>query len=473
MKKTKIIFAIAVMTLFPSCEKFLDVKPKGEKVNMFETAEEYEDALYGVYSELSTTESLYDEFFLLAPEAMSQNFTSFSDYRYGNLALADWETNGPVLMRGNMWSSAYEAINHINNIVLHCEENPDEYEYSRLYYGEALALRALVHFDLARFFGAPIWASASEKAQCIPYVTEYGFTITDFSSLDEVFAKVLEDLQTAETLLAQDEELMPATRDNVADGFTSCRILHMNLYAVQALMARVYWTMDDLENAAVYAQKIIDSGKFSLRPASSFVQPDNGTMDLNETIFGFYTNDQSSQSIQLGLSGTSSTAFDLATDFEDLYESTGATADYRLSAWFDISIPMLTKTVSSVFYGTSTSYTGKSILGYNILRLPEMYYIMAERYMDSDNARATEYFDTVLASRGREKFADLGQELTYDDLFDERRREFYGEGFTWHEMKKLGMDINVNGIILSGQYTDTYTFPVPDDEWEARNNLEE
>ena len=50
MKSRKIfITIIAAAAVFVSgCSKFLDVHPKGEKINMFETAEEYEDALYGV-----------------------------------------------------------------------------------------------------------------------------------------------------------------------------------------------------------------------------------------------------------------------------------------------------------------------------------------------------------------------------------------------------------------------------------------
>ena len=77
MKSRKIfITIIAAAAVFVSgCSKFLDVHPKGEKINMFETAEEYEDALYGVYNEL-TGANLYGQYIYLLPEVLSQNFTT-------------------------------------------------------------------------------------------------------------------------------------------------------------------------------------------------------------------------------------------------------------------------------------------------------------------------------------------------------------------------------------------------------------
>lgn len=472
MKKTISILAIVSLACVMGCSKFLDVKPKGEVFdrNMFNSGEGYEDALYGIYSELSNSEPLYATYFILIPEAMSQNMTALSNYVYGNLAIADWESNGPVSAAKKIWSNAYQAINHVNNIIKHAEEGGEhQFEHSGLYLGEALALRALVHFDLVRFFGNPFWASETLKAKAIPYVKNYSFDITEYSSLDQVYANIIDDLTRAESLMSEDEQLVPATRTNSASGFTDARITHMNLYAVQALLARVYWSMDDMANAAIYAQKVIDSGKFTFRPLSSFVQPDNGTLDLNETIFGFYTIDQqNSNSKALGLTG-SSTTLSLASDWRTLYESgSGVSTDYRLSAWFDEGVGQITKFVNSAI-ASSVSYTGSSIVGVNVLRIPEMYYIMAEYYLTSNPAMARTYFNKVTASRG----LDPVTSLTRDDLFNERRKEFYGEGFTWHEMKKLGKDINTAaGTLLSGSVPGNYTIPIPDAEDESRNNLD-
>ena len=460
--------------LAAGCGKFLDVNPKGETFDndMFTTAEGYEDALYGIYSELSNADNLYGGNMIWAAEVMSQNITALTDNTYGNLALANWTINGPTSLRKKLWSDCYEVINHLNNIIQHAEEGgTGEFKHSGLYLGEALALRALIHFDLVRYFGAPFWASDALKAKAIPYVKNYSFDITDYSSLDEVYDAVIDDLARAESLMGEDGDLVPAARTNVANSFTEGRITHMNLYAVQALLARVYWCRGDINNAAIYAQKVIDSGKFSFRPLSSFVQTEGGILDMNETIFGFFSeSSQSTASKKYGLTGTKTT-FSLASDWLTLYEEgSGSNSDYRINAWFDSAEEHLKK-AANVGMASGADYTGSSIVGINILRIPEMYYIMAEYYLTSNPRMAAEFYNDVVTTRGLDPIAEGS--LTYDILFNERRKEFYGEGFTWFEMKKLGKDIKTAaGSTLSGSVPGNYTVPIPDEEDEARNNVE-
>lgn len=456
------------------CSKFLDVNPKGETFDndMFTSAEGYEDALYGIYSELSAKEDLYGGNLVWMAEVMSQNTTALSDNTFGNLATANWKINGPTSLRKKVWSNAYTVINHLNNIIQHAEKGGEnEFKHSKLYLGEALALRAMIHFDLVRYFGAPFWASEDLKAKAIPYVSRYAFSVTDYSSLDEVYDLITAELTRAESLLAEDSSLVPAVRTNSAYGFTDARITHLNLYAVQALLARVYWTRGDLGNAAIYAQKVIDSKKFSFRPLSTFVQSEGGTLDLNETIFGFYSeSSQSTNSKRYGITGTSAT-FSLASDWKNLYEdNAGDVADYRINSWFDNTENRLKKTVNSSV-ANGAGYSGKSIVGINVLRLPEMYYIMAEFYMTSNPRLAAEFFNAVTSTRGLEPVAE--GKLTYDMLFNERRKEFYGEGFTWFEMKKLGKDIKTAaGQTLSGSVPGNYIVPIPDEEDESRKDME-
>lgn len=471
--KRKIIFTtIIAAVLATGCDKFLDVHPKGEKINMFETAEEYEDALYGVYSELTGT-NLFGQHLILLPEVLSQNFTT-SDYKYAELAEGEMTSSGSTSTKKEIWKDAYATINHINNIVEHAEDDVDTYRHSRLYLGEALALRAFVHYEVLNLFGPPYWASDSEKSVTIPYVTKYSFDISPLLSYDEVCGNILDDLKKAEEYLAEDETLVGAERDNSALAFTDARIAHINLYAVQALIARVYWSMNDMDSAAAYAEKVIGSGKFSFRPTGAFVQPDNGTFDLNETIFGLYINNESTMMKKLNINGTgASSSLVLAPGYASIYEkNSGAATDYRLSAWFDVSSSLCRKLVNNCFISGDNSYSGKSILGYDILRLPEMYYIVAEANIEKDQAKAVEYFDKVLKSRGRETLEEAGSALTRDLLFEERHREFYCEGITWMDMKKEKKDITtVSGKTLHGDLASTYTLTVTDEELEARKNI--
>lgn len=384
-------------------------------------------------------------------------------------------TQGASATKREIWKSAYAAINHINNIIEHAEDDIDTYRHSGLYLGEALALRALTHFELLKLFGPPYWAEDAVKKQVLPYVTKYSFDIKDFDSYDKVYDAILSDLGRAEKYLAEDEALVPAERNKTANSFTDARIAHMNLYAVQALTAKVYWSRNDLDNAEKYAEKVISSGKFSFRPVSAFVQPDNGTLDLHETIFGLFVNDETAMMKKLSLAETvGASALNLATDYAVLYEkNAGASTDYRLSAWFDPAIPACRKMVNSIFIAGNNTYNGKSILGYDVIRLPELYYIIAEANITKDPAKAKEYFDKVLKSRGRETLEESGEALTKDLLFEERKREFYCEGFTWFDMKMERKDIlTVSGKVLPGDVAATYMLTVPDEEWESRKDIE-
>lgn len=458
------------------CSDFLDVNPKGEVFDndMFESAEGYEDALYGIYAEMGTEDYLYSGYLYWLPEALSINATDESTL--SAMAGGEWSLYSASAVRNYIWSTAYTVINHINNIIDHAEEDgEDRFEYSKLYKGEALALRAYLHFDLLRMYGAPVWASDADKEIAIPYVSEYSFDITPFSSFDEAYEKVIADLLEAERLLAADEELVEYVRESNTSGFTYGRIVHMNLYAVQALLARVYCSMNDLENAAIYAKKVIDSQKFTFRSTEKFNQPENGTLDFNETIFGLYSIEAQYSNINMYFVSSSSTEskFLLNSDYRELYlnDSPDYQNDYRLSAWFDDSNSTLKKLAYPSFYTSSGdySYSGSLILGINMLRIPEMYYIMAEAYVDSNPTLATQYFDEVIVTRGLESLESLGTTVTMDQILAERRKEFYGEGQYWFDLKRLGKDIQVDvSTLLSGDDASTYTVPMPTSETEDR-----
>ena len=434
--------ALACVCTLAGCEGFLNVNPKGEVFDqdMFTSAEGYEDALYGIYAELGTTKYLYRDYMVWVPEVMGVNLLSSSTSDgLTNFSMGLWDAFGAPGLRKGIWSAAYKTINHINNILGYIEKGgDDQFQYTKLYKGEALALRAMLHFDMMRLFGPPAWADAQAKAKVIPYVTKYAFDITPFSSYEDVYEYIIADLEEAEKCLAADETLLPAVRDNSAAGFTSCRIIHMNLYAVQALLARVYWYKGDLAKASEYAYKVIESGKFSFRPREAF---------------GF-----SSSTTNLTVRD------DAYVIFNDGSSASGT--DLRLSAWFDGT--QFKNLVNRAYVEGSNSYSGKSILGVNIFRISEMYYIMAEALMESDPEKATEYYDAVVTTRDLDPLTGTST-VTADNLYNERCKEFFGEGFRWFDMKRLGKDIQVNtSTLLPGNSLSTYVIPLPLAEEENR-----
>ena len=126
--------------------------------------------------------------------------------------------------------------------------------------GEAIALRALFHFDLARMYGQSPVTGMNVKA--IPYIRNFGVRSTPFSTLQNALDSCIADLGTAKDLLANTDT--SAVLKAVNDPFTSYTQNHMNYWAVQALMARVYLYKGDRDNADKYAKAVIGSNKFPL-----------------------------------------------------------------------------------------------------------------------------------------------------------------------------------------------------------------
>lgn len=294
MKKYSYIL-LALPLLLGSCEAYLDVNPKSEVTDkeLFSTAEGCEDAIYGIYTEMGTNKNLFAYALTFAyPELMTGNFTISQSDNLAYVVQRLWEHENAITVAENLWINGYKAIGYVNKALMHVlPKSDDEFRHIRLYKGELLALRAYLHFEMARIFAVPFASGdAAAKAKAIPYVTTYGIEVTPYSSLDKVFELIVADLTEAEKYLAADEELVTATRDNASDGFTSCRITHLNLYAVQALLARAYWTMGKLDLAEDYAEKVIDSGKFPLMTtAEAWNAVETGTLNMQETVFGLYS----------------------------------------------------------------------------------------------------------------------------------------------------------------------------------------
>ena len=68
--------------------------------------------------------------------------------------------------------------------------------------GEALALRAMLHFDMLRLFG-PVY-SRNPEATSIPYYTSEVLSPEPLLPASEVMTKIIQDLQEARILLNED-----------------------------------------------------------------------------------------------------------------------------------------------------------------------------------------------------------------------------------------------------------------------------
>lgn len=471
MKKMKYIICCLGVLLFTStsCSDFLDITPEGQvkRDQLLSTPEGIEDAMYGVYSQMRG-QSLYgQELYFSTLEILSQ--TMWCNGSSGVTAMSEYNWNHSSVkgLFEGVWTSMYKNISNVNSVLnAPLIKEATEYPYT-IYRGEALGLRAFMHFDLVRLFAEQY--TVNPKATGIPYATDFSLITPDFESLEKNYEHIIADLLEAERLLAN-EDIYDGVGNYMLD-----RNIHFNLRAVQATLARVYLTMGNKEKASYYALAVINDGKYFLKGKTEVVDDLAGVLSKKETVFGIYH-----PSFYTSVNGklqqmTSYYSLDLRDDFMELYEKDASGTDDRIRAYFSESGTgsgkkyRLSKfTDIYELNNNASSRPVDLVLGINMIRIPEMYYIAAEALLESDYTTALELYNTVREHRGLEALAD--KDLTVELINDERYKEMIGEGQTYFNMKRQNLSIlSYDGKTTYQPSAGIYRIPVPDIEKENRN----
>ena len=464
--------AVGIGIAATSCEGYLDITPDGQvkRDEMLATNEGVEDALYGVYAKLRNTTLYGQEMYFSSLEIMSQTL-----YCYGNTgvtALGQYDYNNTTVKNvfAMIWNDMYNNISNVNSVLnAPLVDGANAYP-ANIYKGEALALRAMMHFDLMRLFAEQITVNPNAKG--IPYATEFSLKTPDFETLAENYNHVLADLQEAERLLADEGEYENTT------SFMADRQIHLNLHAVRALMARVFLTKGDKEKALEYAEKVIAQSGRQLKTKTEVINDVAGVLSKKECLFGvyfsgFYT--QVSAKLQQTISYSS---LDLRGDFMEMYEKGVSGLDFRTTAYFtSVDMGGTAKYRLSKFtdiydlQNNASARPADLIQGINMIRLPEMYYIAAECLLDKDYPKALDYFNEVVTNRGLDALSGEGEEtLTQEVINTERYKEMIGEGQTFFNMKRQNLSIpSYDNSVTYRPEDGIYVVPIPDSEYENRN----
>lgn len=359
----------------------------------------------------------------------------------------------------NLWTTAYVAITRANNVINaipNFDGTPEEMASLQHYKAECLFIRAIAHFDMVRLYAQPY--SYSKTGLGIPVDT---ITIIDQparNTTEEVYAQVVKDLKEAEELFGN------YTRTGGADpkGFATKE-------AAQALLARVYLYMEDWQNAANYATKVINSGKFQMWTADQYVpvsENPNGAWgretEGSEVIFSVYgALGNSGYPGQVGLPYMTNPEYHgdacASNDLLNLYEP----GDVRRALFY--SDPQ-NRPIYEGYWWTNKypSKTGDgSTNNTPVLRLSEMYLIRAEAIYNGasvSGVTALDDFNMVRTNRGLTKKTSA---LLLSDIFDERRRELCFEGQIVFDLARLQKPLVRTDYVA----TSNRDIPFPDKKW--------
>ena len=276
MKKIIYTMIIACTTLFASCDSWLEVKPYDQiaEGELQKSEEGYQKMLNGIYIDLNS-DALYGQTLSVEMiEVMGGAYTIGTDNsvwgNYKDLSSYQYNTEYWRNRLDQTWNKAYALILNCNKILETIDGNKNLFTDGSYYIikGEALALRAMLHFDMLLLFG-PVYSKDSDK-KAIPYYTKQTNSPEPILTAQEVMEKITTDYEDALNYLANDpvktEGTMMSSTEDGSSNFLRYRALRLNYYAVEALMARAYLYMGNKTEAFKYATDVIKTADQNIFP---------------------------------------------------------------------------------------------------------------------------------------------------------------------------------------------------------------
>lgn len=263
-----IIYALCCAFVVSGCD-FLDVNPKTQVPadKMFSQEAGFEDALNGCYMKMNS-KHLYGRFLTLSGVDFLAGYYDKTTSGTLEHALSNFEFENSYLKSQikSTYNEFYNVILQINDVIVHLDSEEGRNvvkspEKRALLMGEALALRAFLHFDILRLFGqVPQNATITVS---LPYSEVTGVQARPLYGFEEYLAKVMKDIEDAEELLKDDPcrkyNLNTHVHAEVEDDFYHYRKFRFNYYALKALKARIYLYTGDRQNAYKEAMGIINA----------------------------------------------------------------------------------------------------------------------------------------------------------------------------------------------------------------------
>lgn len=471
MKRTiKILLILLTTVSFFSCKKFLDVQPedKVSESQLYSTKNGIRSVLNGIYLDLAANQLYGDNLTLSTIEILGQRYNISTEHNQYKTATYAYKDKPTVDRMEDIWSAAYSTILNINVFL----ENLDKYKgvvdqsTENMYRGEAIAMRAFLHFDLLRLYG-PRYSTVDSTKQSLPYYRNTKTEVNPLLPANDFMDNVMADLNLAETLLQNDPIITTgvniAQPEDLVDFLSNNRNYRFNYYAIKGLKARVYLYRGDKANALTTAKEVIAiSGKFPwTTSANALVEKQNpdrvfssemlfGVM--NSQLYNRYLNwfDPSLSDRQI-LAPTPSR---LATVYENNEN------DYRYNLNWQMPSNGSKPYKTFLKYADVVDKTRTFRFSIPLLKISEIYYIAAE--CEPNAADGITLLNIVRANRGLLPLATTVNIST--ELQKEYQKDLFGEGQLFYYYKRRNVTSVANGSSTSGNVTINYNVPLPDSE---------
>lgn len=511
MKKTFLIIIIAVVTLVSSCEKKLDQIPISTATTstFYAQPSDFIQAVNAAYNSLRG----YPDRLMELSEVRSDNiYPSNNDVGRDHDPINNFAPGiAPNVYVEEAWRADFNGIFKANTVLDQITKNGSYVGSTVLatrLTAEARFLRAFFYFDLVKYYGKvpivdhPVSASEANAIKRSP--------VTD------VYALIIADLQFAIANL-------PANFSGTYPAYSATDVGRASKYAAEAILAQVYMTRSGanygIEGAGIglnewslalpLLQDIISSGLFVFNPtAYTFPVPATGTFSYSnqnplvnkEAIFDVLYLTQASS----GLGATYPWVL-VPQDFFNTYgnpSTSGALGAPSVSSNLVNSYsvaPLDTRkspTIHTTAYGSniypffrkyldttkvpSTNSRFDWAMNFIAVRYTDILMLKAECILKGATGTQADVDGIVNQVRARAGLPAIAN-VTLAQLFDERRREFAGEGSRWFDLQRSGNLVTIMNAWIAtedaalhkmNQVTANYIiYPVPQTQLDAAPGL--
>lgn len=443
MKNIYIIGIVTFSFMMASCGKdFLNVKPSNS-TESDQTITTLNDAKVMVNGLMRTMirSSYYGRNFMIYGDAKGGDITIPSQGR-GLDAMYVFNHSVNTNTYSAFWSDIYNSILQANNIITgigKLEAAGTTIDF-KSYKGQALTLRALMHYDLVRLYGKSY--TQDKSALGVPVVTEVlkSDALPLRNTVDEVYTQVLKDLKEGLPLLSKAK----------SNGF-------INYWGNRAIQARVYLSMANYDSAFAAAEEIITSasGTYSLYSNSEWVGSWAAQFGKESIFELLMAKDQ-------GELGSGSLGFYYLRSKDNNALGNFMASDYYLNRLAEDAADvrwgiMTNDETSTTRKGACYKYVGSvskagdgkdpyTAVNIKVIRLSEIYLIAAEAALKKTNidaAKAATYLNAI-RKRAPALSPVTASTVTEQLILNEKSKEFICEGQRYFDMLRTNQTITFN-----------------------------
>ncbi|HSU27151.1 MAG TPA: RagB/SusD family nutrient uptake outer membrane protein [Chitinophagaceae bacterium] len=470
MIRKKIIIAVAALLSLASCKKVLNITPEyvldGQELK---SVADYESALTGAYRGFLSTNyysatSAASNAFACLPDMLSDNLNETGESLGNERVFSRWAYAEDENQIENTWLAAYRIIARANIVTRHIDDfaATDPGAVNRIK-AQALAIRALAHFDLLRYFVDNYDRNSALPG--IPYINVFDYEQKPpRGTVKTTYDNIELDLKTALTLMGSMDHTINTSGRPFIDAI-----------GVDAILARMYLYSNQLDSAIKYSTLVINARPLSSRTNFPNIWTDASTTEVVWNAVFEVGQGAPGNNVFFPVAPAPNGRSEYRPN-PTLVASYDQANDIRYSSYFKLQGSRLV--LSKYLAKAAQLSKPDGVVNFKVFRTGEMFLIRAEAYArkgGANEALGLADLNTLRAARilGYVPVVLAGAPLM-SAIEQERRKELICEGHRWFDLKRTTRTISRNDCssfctLAAGNRA--WTWPIPQPEIDANPNI--